>query len=826
MKLISRLFRLFFALTLLCGVWAIAPTQTAQAVPPQIIVSIAADELDGGSGNSHCSLREAITNINNANQGQVDCATGSLTSIITLPAGTYQLTLAGANEDVNATGDLDIRANLTINGAGAGSTFIQAGTNDTNGIDRVLHLPVAGVTVVLNDLTIRYGRAPNGADGTPGSTGANGGDGTPGDPGSDASLGADGADGYDGNLNGSEGDPGGSDGTSGSDGTPGDDGGFGASGGAGADGSSGGGIYSLANLTLNRCVIIDNHAGDGGLGGHGGDGGNGGRGGDGGKGGRGGDGGRGGAAYNDGNGNPANGGKGGAGSDGSKGGTGGSGGNGGPGGSGGKGGNGGSGGGIFQVGAMLNLHATTLHNNHTGAGGAGGPGGTGGLSGAGGSRGPGGDPGEGGAGGYGQNGGDDGKNGLLGKPGLPGDDNAGASSGSAGGVGDAGSTGSGGGLYNDGGTLNMLGSLVGANTALTNTGAGLANINGAIANIANTTFSGNIADPATGDIIHNQNSEIVLSSSTLIANTSSYTLWSGSGATIQIKNTIIKDGGNSCWNEGTIANASNNFLGSDCDGSGGADDVNTVSNIKALANNGGSTDTHALNNDSNAIDAVIDCTYLSSGTNPLFSNGDAISIDQRGQPRNDLACDVGAFELQLTDPGGSTVIKEFNSPGVFTFGPTRVQIQVTDTGYASLTSLAVTHVNGNHAAAQGTFGGLNGVGWDEYWSIDTNGGAFDFKANLTLPTLYAASDTTRVCRYTSLSGWECSDHNNGYTANSVTRDDISEFSDWAVGYNVSPTAVTLHGISARSVLPWPSPAFGLLILIGLAGVLSLRRKAF
>jgi len=43
-----------------------------------------------------------------------------------VPAGTYTLTIPGANEDANQTGDLDITSDLTINGAGAHSTVIQS----------------------------------------------------------------------------------------------------------------------------------------------------------------------------------------------------------------------------------------------------------------------------------------------------------------------------------------------------------------------------------------------------------------------------------------------------------------------------------------------------------------------------------------------------------------------------------------------------------------------------------------------------------------------------------------------------------------------------
>ena len=75
-----------------------------------INVTTIADEdngiLGGGSG---ISLREAIRY----------SGTGDT---INLPAGTYTLTITGANENLGATGDLDITKNLTITGAGAAAT--------------------------------------------------------------------------------------------------------------------------------------------------------------------------------------------------------------------------------------------------------------------------------------------------------------------------------------------------------------------------------------------------------------------------------------------------------------------------------------------------------------------------------------------------------------------------------------------------------------------------------------------------------------------------------------------------------------------------------
>jgi large repetitive protein len=84
-----------------------------------------------------CTLRAAIQE-SNALSGA---------DIITLPAGTYTLTIPGAEEEFAATGDLDILDDLTINGAGAAVTII-----DANGLDRIFDwcfpaLAISGITV-------------------------------------------------------------------------------------------------------------------------------------------------------------------------------------------------------------------------------------------------------------------------------------------------------------------------------------------------------------------------------------------------------------------------------------------------------------------------------------------------------------------------------------------------------------------------------------------------------------------------------------------------------------------------------------------------------
>jgi CSLREA domain-containing protein len=116
--------------------WPKAPLSAAAIY----VVSKTAD-TDDGVCDADCSLREAIRAAN--------AAAGPDT--ITLPAGTYTLTLAGANEDAGATGDLDITDDLTLAGAGAETTIIAASTDD-----RVFHIPGA-FQVAISGVTIRNG---------------------------------------------------------------------------------------------------------------------------------------------------------------------------------------------------------------------------------------------------------------------------------------------------------------------------------------------------------------------------------------------------------------------------------------------------------------------------------------------------------------------------------------------------------------------------------------------------------------------------------------------------------------------------------------------
>jgi hypothetical protein len=80
---------------------------------------------------------------------------------INLPAGTFTLTIAGANEDLGAVGDLDITKNLTITGSGAATTTINTAAAWNN---LVFHV-VTGNTFSISGVTISGGNIPGGNGG-------------------------------------------------------------------------------------------------------------------------------------------------------------------------------------------------------------------------------------------------------------------------------------------------------------------------------------------------------------------------------------------------------------------------------------------------------------------------------------------------------------------------------------------------------------------------------------------------------------------------------------------------------------------------------------
>ena len=107
-------------------------------------------DADAVAAGHQCTLRAAISETNALPTADT----------ITVPEGTITLTLAGAGEGENATGDLDITDDLTINGTGTSRPIV-----DGNELDRVLYIG-PGAVVTINYLAIQNGRTPDGVAST------------------------------------------------------------------------------------------------------------------------------------------------------------------------------------------------------------------------------------------------------------------------------------------------------------------------------------------------------------------------------------------------------------------------------------------------------------------------------------------------------------------------------------------------------------------------------------------------------------------------------------------------------------------------------------
>jgi len=110
-----------------------------------IVAALAWADVAGAASYSVPSggnLRDAVINANNSPGDDV----------IQVAAGTFTFSIAGRDEDFAATGDLDIRDNLSIVGAGSADTVIDAG-----GLDRVfqvfadVRLDITGVRIAGGD---------------------------------------------------------------------------------------------------------------------------------------------------------------------------------------------------------------------------------------------------------------------------------------------------------------------------------------------------------------------------------------------------------------------------------------------------------------------------------------------------------------------------------------------------------------------------------------------------------------------------------------------------------------------------------------------------
>jgi CSLREA domain-containing protein len=221
----------------------------------------------------------------------------------------------------------------------------------------------------------------------------------------------------------------------------------------------------------------------------------------------------------------------------------------------------------------------------------------------------------------------------------------------------------GGGFYNtENGTATINNSTLSQNSARYNDGGGIYNSSPAYIYITNSTLSGNSANNGGG--IYTE-SITFISHSTFAYNSARSTGGNiRNTRTLRLRGTIVaySSAGENC-SGGVTSSGYNLSSDTTCTLTQPTDQNNTDPQLDLLRNNGGPTETHALQLGSPAIDVIppANCTDL---------EGNPVSEDQRGTARpQGSKCDIGAFErevytLTVTKSGAGSGTVTSNPPGI------------------------------------------------------------------------------------------------------------------------------------------------------------------
>lgn len=251
---------------------------------------------------------------------------------------------------------------------------------------------------------------------------------------------------------------------------------------------------------------------------------------------------------------------------------------------------------------------------------------------------------------------------------------------------------SGGGIYaGNNSTTNITNSTISGNTTSSD-GGGIFFDNYSDLQILNSTISGNSASGSGGGIFngnYGSSTPLLLSYSTITNNNAA----TGGGiygnfilllqvilySNTAFGNTIVANNptGGNCAGAGTRTSNGNNLDSANTCGFAGAGDlVNTNPILSALANNGGSTFTHALLTGSPAINAG--------------NNTGCPATDQRGYFRSGN-CDIGAYEFGGIAPVADLSITKTDSPDPVTAGSSLTYtITIANNGPNTATGVTLT----------------------------------------------------------------------------------------------------------------------------------------
>jgi hypothetical protein len=301
--------------------------------------------------------------------------------------------------------------------------------------------------------------------------------------------------------------------------------------------------------------------------------------------------------------------------------------------------------------------------------------------------------------------------------------------------------------------------------------------------LTNVIFKNNDvgAGSGAGGAIHNEYSSPTLTNVTFNGNAGSSIIYNINSSNPVLRNVIMW--GDSATSKIYSVNSSNPTI--------------SYSDIQGCGYSGGSWVSTCGPDGGGNIDA--DPTFVNAAGGNLRLDFGSPAIDagtNSGCPTTDLdglprpadgngdgtaTCDMGAYEA-------GTMICSVTAGNTYTFNDqSGVAVEIVTAG--NLACLYVDEMELNHPNA------TSGLQTGRYWLMrglqsDKKTDATGFSVNLTLPTTFTPDDKDKVCRYTG-SGqvWDCAADSR--IANTITRNNVSQFSDWAVGNNVGPTAVRL-----------------------------------